>query len=195
MPGSTPIYALPYQLVTDSPNGATVGQDLATAVENQLSRIEAATIRIRKVAQQFVNNTVTPVSDTHLQFSAAANSYYLVHAVLLVSQNANSTTADFRYGFTLPAGASWTGGGPNPDISIGATSAGSGNWLGTLGAVGTTIVVGVDGNSPNMTEITIFATIITAATAGTVAVSWAQGTATTINTNVNASSHLLAFKV
>jgi hypothetical protein len=39
---TTPIYGLPYQLVSSSPNGAVLGQGLATAVEAELARIDAA---------------------------------------------------------------------------------------------------------------------------------------------------------
>lgn len=42
MPGSTPIYALPYDSLTDPPDGADMGQDLAEAIEDELARIDAA---------------------------------------------------------------------------------------------------------------------------------------------------------
>ncbi len=38
---TTPIYGLPYQGLTDSPNGASLGADLALAVETELARIDA----------------------------------------------------------------------------------------------------------------------------------------------------------
>lgn len=42
MPGSTPTYALPYQLLSDAPDGSALGQNLAEAVETELARIDAA---------------------------------------------------------------------------------------------------------------------------------------------------------
>lgn len=38
---STSVYALPFQALTDPPNGAGLGQDLAEAVETELARIDA----------------------------------------------------------------------------------------------------------------------------------------------------------
>lgn len=37
----TPVYSLPYQSLTDAPNGPTLGADLALAVEAELARIDA----------------------------------------------------------------------------------------------------------------------------------------------------------
>lgn len=39
--GTTPVYALPFQGLTDPPNGPTLGEDLALAVEAELARIDA----------------------------------------------------------------------------------------------------------------------------------------------------------
>lgn len=38
--GTTPVYALPFQGLTDPPNGPTLGEDLALAVETELVRID-----------------------------------------------------------------------------------------------------------------------------------------------------------
>lgn len=40
MPGTTPAYGLPYQTNDDPPNGPTLGQDLAEAVEAEIVRID-----------------------------------------------------------------------------------------------------------------------------------------------------------
>lgn len=40
MPGSTPVYALPYQELADAPNGPQGQQDLAEAVEGELLRMD-----------------------------------------------------------------------------------------------------------------------------------------------------------
>lgn len=42
MPGSTPIYGLPYDSLTDPPDGADMGEDLALEIEAELARIDAA---------------------------------------------------------------------------------------------------------------------------------------------------------
>lgn len=62
---TTPIYGLPYQGLTDPPNGPTLGSALAGAVETQLARIDAAAATI--AAQQPVIATgaaVNPVTNT-----------------------------------------------------------------------------------------------------------------------------------
>lgn len=41
MPGTTPTYSLPYQELTDAPDGASLGEDLALAVETELARIDS----------------------------------------------------------------------------------------------------------------------------------------------------------
>lgn len=43
MPGTTPIYSLPYDSLTDPPDGADMGEDLAVAVETELARIDTDT--------------------------------------------------------------------------------------------------------------------------------------------------------
>jgi hypothetical protein len=42
MPGTTATYGLPYQELTDAPDGPALGQNLAEAVEAELERIDAA---------------------------------------------------------------------------------------------------------------------------------------------------------
>lgn len=42
MPGTTPIYQLPFQTLTDPPHGPNLGQALAQGVEAQLIRVTAA---------------------------------------------------------------------------------------------------------------------------------------------------------
>lgn len=40
MPANTPIYGFPYQELSDPPHGPNLGQDLATAVETEIDRID-----------------------------------------------------------------------------------------------------------------------------------------------------------
>lgn len=50
MPDTTPVYALPFQALTDAPNGPTLGEDLALAVEDQIARLDAAIATINGLA-------------------------------------------------------------------------------------------------------------------------------------------------
>jgi len=60
MPGSTPVYNLPYQTAGDPPNGPSLGQDLAEAVEEQLVRIDTTVQPVD--AYQAANDTTTSTS-------------------------------------------------------------------------------------------------------------------------------------
>lgn len=149
-----------------------------------------------KAANETVTNSAAMQSDDHLLFAAAANAKYLVDVVLFVSQNANAVGADFKIGFSLPASASFSGGGPLPDLTVGATAAGDGNWTGLLGAAAATRACGVDGNAGNITILSFTALVEIAGTAGTVALQWAQNTATAaVGTTVNAKSWLRAKRI
>lgn len=148
---------------------------------------------VLKSADETITNSAAMQSDDHLLFAATANAKYLVTIELFVSQNANSTAADFKVGFSLPASATWSGSGPNPDATVGATASGSGNWTALLGAAGATLVYGVDGNAGNTTGISLAVLVEVAGTAGTVALQWAQNAATpAVGTTVKAKSWLRA---
>ena len=149
-----------------------------------------------KAANETVTNSAVMQSDDQLLFTAAANAKYLVDVVLFVSQNANAVGADFKVGFSLPAGASFSGGGPLPDLTVGATAAGDGNWTGLLGASAASRACGVDGNSGNVTILNLTFLVEVAGTAGTVTLQWAQNTATAaVGTTVNAKSWLRAKRI
>lgn len=75
--GTTSKYNLPYQEIGDPPNGATLGQDLAEAVEDALL---APIAQLRATsAQSIPGNVVTAVTmgaadfDTHSGWSATSN--------------------------------------------------------------------------------------------------------------------------
>lgn len=151
---------------------------------------------VLKAADETVTNSATVQSDDHLLFTAAANAKYLVEFKLFVSQNANAVGADFKFGFSLPASASWSGGDGLPDLTVGATAAGDGNWTALLSASAAARACGVDGNAGNITGLSFSVLIVTAGTAGTVTLQWAQNTATAaVGTTVKANSWLKATRI
>lgn len=79
-----------------------------------------ATWRIRKSADQNVTNTATLQLDSDLKFYGQDQRAYLFRAVLFVRTNSAVTpnAADFALGWTLPTGASWSGGGSGPDTAV-----------------------------------------------------------------------------
>ena len=56
-----------------------------------------------KTADQSVNNSTTFANDTNLAFAMLANSSYTINAS--INYSSTNGTADFKYTFTLPAGA------------------------------------------------------------------------------------------
>jgi hypothetical protein len=151
---------------------------------------------VLKSADETVTNSATVQSDDHLLFTASANAKYLVEFQLFVSQNANAVGADFKFGFSLPASASWSGGDGLPDLTVGTTAAGDGNWTALSAASAATRACGLDGNSGNITGLSFTVLVSIAGTAGTVTFQWAQNTATAgVGTTVKANSWLRAVRV
>jgi hypothetical protein len=149
-----------------------------------------------KSADETVTNSASLQSDNHLLFTTTANAKYLVDIALFVSQDANAVGADFKFGFSMPASATWSGGGGLPDLTVGATAAGDGNWTGVAGSVSTPRLCGLDGNAGNVTQLVFTVLVETAGTAGTVTLQWAQNTATAgVGTTVKARSWLRAERV
>jgi hypothetical protein len=150
-------------------------------------------VLVRKTADQSITTSTVLISDTHLRFTAIANAIYLVQGMLLVSQGTSVTGTDFKIGFSLPAGAAWSGGAPNPDATVGSGPAGSGNWHAVLGSGATANPYGLDGTAGAATALFINAIVVMSATPGTVALTWAQVDASIANTTtVKTNSYLRA---
>lgn len=155
---------------------------------------------VRKPSDTTVTNNATIQSDPHLKWTALANAVYFVEIMALVTQNANATGADFKVGFTMPAGASWSGGGPSGDpSSLSGTAVGSGNWAASLITGAGTLTYGINGTfTPiqGFTAVFLYATVLMGATGGTVSFAWAQGTATAaVGTLVKLGSFLRASRI
>lgn len=62
---TTPIYGLPYQALTDIPQGAALGRNLADGIEAQLARIDSDVADLMTLAQiACVSVSITPVANT-----------------------------------------------------------------------------------------------------------------------------------
>lgn len=88
MPGATPIYGLPYQTVSDSPNGPNLGQQLAAATETQLQRID------------------TDLSRADIKL---AENWFGVGLTYTIKQNTSNSRADIDAGLTVTFTAPSTG--------------------------------------------------------------------------------------
>jgi hypothetical protein len=131
---------------------------------------------VRKTSVQVVNNSTNPTADNQLVMPVAANAVYKVHLYLVYNSNA---TADFKYDFSQPTGASyanWT--------YIGGNAANFQTLVAPLGAV--TALNGTGGDAP-ANAWGIFAT---SSTPGNLWVRWAQNTANASDTSVKPGSFL-----
>jgi hypothetical protein len=62
---TTPVYALRYQALTDPPDGATLGEDLALDIEDELARVDAtAALRFPIASIAAGTVSITPVANT-----------------------------------------------------------------------------------------------------------------------------------
>lgn len=125
-----------------------------------------------------VNNSTTLVADADLTLAVAANSVYLVRARLYVTSN---TTADVKFQFDGPASAT-----------------GDFDFMGVNLPSNLAIALGSPTNIVNCEATDVFqvtGVIRTGATAGNLALSMAQNTATAVNTILKKNSWLETTKV
>lgn len=117
----TPIYGLPFQALNDPPNGATLGADLAGAVETELERIDGSlqsaldrvtTLEgnqwqlVQLTADQSVASSTTPVN-TALVIPVLAGVKYECRARVGYSAGGftgSPTGGRFRWTWSVPAG-------------------------------------------------------------------------------------------
>lgn len=161
--------------------------------------------RIRKSADQNVTNTATLQPDNELKFYAQDQRAYLFQAVLFVRTNSNVSvepTSDFAVGWTLPTGASWSGGGSGPDTAVvgGPDSQETSNsqYRGMTGQPSTTRLpfgvepantAGVFGN--RISTITVSGSIkMGNAASGLCTLSWCQNIAASASVQVREGSYL-----
>lgn len=125
---------------------------------------------VRKTASESVLNSTTLQDDDHFTFSVEANSIYEIMGMLLYD---GSTTGDLKLTFSAPASSSlnivWN---VNASTSVTSNSApGTGNFTPgnptfTFGCVGVGTSQGAS----------LLGMLVTSATAGTLKLTWAQGT-------------------
>lgn len=145
------------------------------------------TWRIRKPSDQGVLNSASAVADTALKFTGQAGRSYLVDAVLIVTKVGTEQVSDFRLGWIMPSGTTWSGGAAGPIATLGpsldssqTTGAGA-NWRAYSNTVGT-LPYGVDVRTDTGVESYGIAvhwkgSIKMGATAGVCSMAWAQAVA------------------
>lgn len=155
------------------------------------------TFRIRKTADQGVLNSSASQFDADLKFTAQAGRCYLVEVLAIVSKTGTEIASDFKLGLSMPAGASWSGGGLGPISSLAggtaqeSTGAGA-NWRAFSNTTGF-LVYGADINNQAI-SVQFHGSVKMGATPGLVQVFWGQNVAGGggITTTVKEGSYLKA---
>lgn len=132
---------------------------------------------IRKVSTQIVNNSTTLVNDTELSWPLSANAEYCLDLYII---NTSTATADFKFKFTLPAGATCVWSAIYYDPGTSAVTLGS-------GFTGATTAVNNGLAGPVLTAVHM--SIVTSATTGSITLQWAQNVAVVTDTSVSAGSY------
>lgn len=136
-----------------------------------------------KVADQNVNNSTVVVNDTELFLPVpTANSRF---AFRLGIRYVGNNTADIKFTFTGPAGATITFGGIGPDTAATSGANASTNFVGAIPPA--TLAYSGDASGAWMQ---IHGSLLTAAATGILQLQWAQNVANVSNTTVQAFSFI-----
>lgn len=140
---------------------------------------------IRKTADETVNNSTTLQDDDHLLAALAANE--IVHFMAFVVHIGN-TTADIKFAFTVPGGATLIWSAPNAAVTV-ADALRDGEVVASSGGAGA-----FQGSTANRAQLLV-GTVQNGATPGNLQLQWAQSTATVVDTDVLTNSYLLVWRV
>lgn len=139
----------------------------------------ASVITKIKASDQAITNDATVNDDNDLSFPIAASESWAFTIFLYVE---SGTTPDFKYAFTVPAGAVITHGYNASQDEVATITVGTGEVQVACGA------------SPSVDFILIKGTVINSTNAGTVQFRWSQATSNGTSTTVKKGSSLEATK-
>lgn len=145
-------------------------------------------IYVLKAADETLNTNAVAQDDNELIVPVDANSTYMITVMVLYN---SPTTADFRYNFSLPAGASGYKATAHAPL---ATTACSDTSTTTINNSITSADNNV-GGAGAVCALRITGTVIVAGTAGNVTFQWAQATSDAGTTTVYANSWIAYRKV
>ncbi|MFJ3173799.1 hypothetical protein ACIPJK_23870 [Streptomyces roseus] len=143
-------------------------------------------ISVVKAADESVTSSTALQDDNHLILPMEANATYIVEGALFYDGQFNA--GNLKLTWTLPTSATiyWA---PNaPALGGAAAYASQATTTGTLS-------VGTYGTGGTKTTASISATVITAATAGSMTLRWAQDTSSATATTIYAKSWLRAIRI
>lgn len=143
---------------------------------------------VRKTADETVNNSDVLQDDDELTLPVAANATYVVDCWVVYDSN---TTPDIKFAFTGPASATmeWT------TNALGSSAAGgTGSTTTTRATIAGNLPCGGVGAGTRVVA-TIRGLLMTAGTAGSLTLQWAQNTADATETKVRANSWMRLVRV
>lgn len=151
--------------------GSVLSVDGATGAIDLTGTYASKALYIAKAADETITSNATVQNDDELLLTLAANTVYEVMVGLLIT--ATSNVPDFKYGFTGPAGALWTGGGIGYTAAA-TTTGGTTTPGGAFAGISDTAFAGIVTGINNFIRVQLKVT--TVATAGTFRLQWAQNT-------------------
>lgn len=146
---------------------------------------------VRKTSDEIVNNSSTLQNDNELLVAVSASTVYLVELTLLL--NAANATADFKFGFTGPASATFSWGVLATEAP-GTFSSFIGSSLTPLAMRTISDSITVGSNTGN-TALVLRGILVVAGTAGNLQMQWAQGTANASDSKVLTNSIIIARQI
>lgn len=153
----------------------TVDQEVATKAYVD-ARATQTFARIVKKTDEIVNNSTVLQDDDELFVPLNINKTYSYRLVLMVN---SSTSADFKYGFSIPSGATGL-------RSDGTVTSGS-----SAGLVDITVTDPISQLGETNRVTFVFGRIIMGGTPGNALVQWAQNTAEVLDTKLLQGSALV----
>lgn len=151
--------------------------------------VDSKILFARKTANETVTSSTTLQNDNHLFVSVAANAVYIVELVGLLS---GDDTADIKYVFTYPTGATLAGGQVNlfDTISGGASTAGDGNFRALAASASPSTALNAGTVDTNFVTCWYKGLLIMSSTAGTLQLQWAQINSVAVATGFLAGSYI-----
>lgn len=184
----------------DNALAAVVADGMVTSVNGWLQVRQNGAWRDITSAEQFIRklsdtarpNNVTATADPELTFTAEANTNYRVRAVLFATVDGANSTVDMKVGLSFPSGTLATFGCEGPDTAIAnGSGVAASNWYAYLDVSASSVfAVGVSNNATLATKIIVEGTVRVGATAGPVAVIWAQFATSANALHVRPNSYL-----
>ena len=152
-------------------------------------------VPVRKTADETVNNSSVLQADDELKLNVGANEIWIL--TLYILQQSVSTTANIKFGWTVPAASSLKWGSDSMTGTAGQVGSGPLSTAKPGGGVAVSTeadsVVLATGNFTQLLRLT--GIYIGGANAGTVNLTWAQLTATIEDTKILTNSILVAQKI